>query len=234
MSQLYTLAFLADDVPVVFYVGHTNDPDRRRREHTNNPFNKNHAEYDTYKYRWCRSLTDSGIEYTMTVSHEIIQDEDTEYAWILKFARNNLQQGISFYDDYPLTNMKAGDFLTELLKDPSIQTASDIKNYRSQRAISYHRDDSGTAEPTVQGLKHIQEAHKIAEELALREQQFQAKKITRTTNPINEESVRKQNSLLLKRELEEGSMSWAEYNAEMQRIGYPEWTETRPQLLKNH
>jgi hypothetical protein len=49
---------------------------------------------------------------------------------------------------------------------------------------------------------------------------------------MNEESVRKANSLLLKRELDEGSMLWEEYHQKMLRIGYEPWTETRPQLLK--
>jgi hypothetical protein len=48
---------------------------------------------------------------------------------------------------------------------------------------------------------------------------------------MSEEDVRKQNSLLLKRELLENSMTWDEYNQEMKRIGYEPWTETRPQLL---
>lgn len=235
MQTLYTLAFLAGDEPVVFYVGHTNDVERRRGEHTRNPLNPKHAEYDTYKYRWCRDLISAGIEYTLTPILEIDSDDDSEYEWILKFARDNEQRGIEFYDGYPLTNMKAGDFLTEILAIPEINTAEDIREYRNAkaiRAISYERDGGGTGEYTEQGAKHIEEAHRIAEVLAAREQYAKSKKITKTSNPMNEIEVRKQNSLLLKRELEEGCMLWEEYNAEMQRIGYPAWTETRPQLAK--
>jgi hypothetical protein len=233
-TTLYTLAFDAAEGPVVFYVGHTNNIQRRRAEHVNNAFNKNHPEYDTYKYRWCRELDALDIPYVLTPAHEIEDDEDSEYAWILKIARFNLEQGINFIDGYPLTNMKAGDFLTELIAIPEITTAEDIREYRNAKAvreIMYARDGGGTGEHTLQGAVHINEAHQIAEQLAAKERYAKSKKITRTTNPMNEESVRKANSLLLKRELEEGSMLWEEYNAEMTRIGYPAWTETRPQLL---
>ena len=131
--------------------------------------------------------------------------------------------------------MRAGDFLTEMISIPSIQTKQDIRDYRNAqaiRAITYERDGGGTGEHTEQGRIHIEQAHRIAEQLAAKERHFQGKKITKTSNPMNEESVRKANSLLLKRELEEGCMLWEEYNAEMIRIGYPEWTETRPQLVK--
>jgi len=232
-TTLYTLAFDAAEGPVVFYVGHTNNIQRRRAEHLNNPFNSNHLEYDTYKYRWCRDLDALDIPYVLTPAHEIEDDEDSEYAWILKFARFNLQQGISFIDGYPLTNMRAGDFLTELIAIPEIETAEDIREYRNAKAvreIMYSRDGGGTGEHTAQGAKHIEEAHQIAEQLAAKERYAQTKKITRTSNPMSEESVRKANSLLLKRELEEGCMLWEEYNDEMIRIGYPEWTETKPQL----
>jgi len=42
-TTLYTLVFEAGDEPVVFYVGHTNNTDRRWTEHINNAFNENHA-----------------------------------------------------------------------------------------------------------------------------------------------------------------------------------------------
>ena len=232
-TTLYTLAFDAAEGPVVFYVGHTNNIKRRRAEHLNNPFNPNHLEYNTYKYRWCRDLDALDIPYVLTPAHEIEDDEDSEYAWILKIARFNLEQGISFIDGYPLTNMKAGDFLTELIAIPEIKTAEDIREYRNAKAvreIMYARDGGGTGEYTAQGAKHIEEAHQIAEQLAAKERYAKSKKITRTSNPMSEESVRKANSLLLKRELEEGCMIWEEYNREMIRIGYPAWTETKPQL----
>ena len=233
---VYGLAFVIEDEPIIFYVGHTNDVERRTREHANNPFNPNHSEYDTMKYRWCRQLHESRISYDLFVIREFVEtDEDSEYAIILDVARDNQQRGITFFDGLPLTNMKAGDFIEEML-DAGVQGSQGVKLYKeimaiSKRAITYQREDLGTGEFTEQGQKHIDEAHRIAEELAAKETYAKSKKITRTTNPMNEEAVRKANSLLLKRELEEGSMLWEEYNAEMQRIGYPAWTETRPQLL---
>lgn len=229
---LYTLVFDADPQPVVFYVGHTNDPKRRLQDHRGAVKNLKHTEY---KYQFARSLEAVGISWDLVVIDEIDDDEDSEYAWVLKFARDNQNKNISFIDDLPLTNMKAGDFLSEMIKMQSIQTAEDIKNYRNQRAvrdISYLRDGGGTGEYTQQGAKHIEMAHQIAFDLAFEENNKKVTKITKTSNPMNEETVRKQNNALLKRELEEGCIAWAEYNAEMQRIGYPEWTETKPQYIK--
>ena len=231
-QYLYTLVFDAEPNPVVFYVGRTNDPKRRLQEHKLAVKNPEHSEY---KYQWCRQLEEVGLTWDLVTICEIDDDEDSEYEWVLRFARDNQERKIGFLDDLPLTNMKRGDFLTEMISIPTIQTASDIREYRNAqavRAISYERDGGGTGEHTEQGRVHIEQAHRIAEQLAARENHFQGKKITRTSNPMNEIEVRKQNSLLLKRELEEGCMSWEEYNAEMIRIGYPEWTETKPQLMK--
>lgn len=232
MQYLYTLVFDADPKPVIFYVGRTNDPERRLAEHRRAVKDQEHTEY---KYQWCRSLEAIDLNWDLVTICEIDDDENSEYEWVLRFARDNQERGISFLDDLPLTNMKRGDFLSEMIAIPQIQTAQDIREYRNAqavRAITYERDGGGTGEHTEQGLVHIEQAHRIAEQLAAREKHFQGKKITRTSNPMNEESVRKANSLLLKRELEEGCILWEEYNAEMQRIGYPAWTETKPQYLK--
>jgi hypothetical protein len=232
MQYLYTLVFDAEPNPVVFYVGRTNDPERRLAEHRRAVKDLEHTEY---KYAWARQLEAVGVSWDLVVIDEINDDEDSEYAWVLKFARDNQSKHISFIDDLPLTNMKRGDFLSEMISIPSIETADDIREYRNAqavRAISYERDGGGTGLHTAQGAVHIEQAHRIAEQLAAKETYAKSKKITRTSNPMSEESVRKANSLLLKRELDEGCMLWEEYNAEMQRIGYPAWTETRPQLIK--
>ena len=232
---VYGLAFVIEDQPIIFYVGHTNNVERRTREHTNNPFNPNHNEYDTMKYRWCRQLHDMQISYDLFVIREDPEeDEDSEYAVILDVARDHLERGITFFDELPLTNMKAGDFITEML-DAGVRGSKGVEIFKKIKqvtkiAVTYQRDGGGTGVATKQGAIHIAQAHQIAEEYAARDEYAKSKKLTRTTNPMNEESVRKANSLLLKRELEEGCMLWEEYNAEMTRIGYPEWTETRPQL----
>lgn len=176
-STLYVLAFEADDEPIVFYVGHTNDIERRRQEHLNNPLNPNHAEYNTYKYQWARSLLEMGIEYKLIPLHKIETDDDTEYEWILKFARRNADAGISFYDGYPLTNMKAGDFLTEIINRKDITTASDITKYRTQRSISYLRDGNGELTPI--GKKIVADLQVYAEKVRLENAEKAKKKMAR-------------------------------------------------------
>jgi hypothetical protein len=127
---LYTLVFDCDPEPVVFYVGHTKDPKRREAEHRIAARDVRNTEY---KYQWCRELAAVDTAWDFVVVGEIEDDEDSEYAWILKFARRNQDLGLSFIDGLPLTNMKAGDFLDEILADRTIRTADDIKAYRQRR-----------------------------------------------------------------------------------------------------
>jgi hypothetical protein len=127
---LYTLVFDAEPKPVVFYVGHTNDPRRREAEHRYAVKDLTNQEY---KYQWCRELDAVGLSWSLIVVGEIENDQDSEYEWILKFARDNRSNGIGFIDDMPLTNMKRGDFFEEMIAEKNIQTANDIKQYRLQR-----------------------------------------------------------------------------------------------------
>jgi hypothetical protein len=137
---LYTLVFDANPEPVVFYVGHTNDPKRRETEHRSSARDLSNTEY---KYRWCRKLDEIGIPWSFVVIGEIEDDEDSEYEWILKFARKNAGLNITFEEGLPLTNMKAGDFLGEILTDRTITTRDEIKEYRIKReqakTINYQR-----------------------------------------------------------------------------------------------
>ena len=127
---LYTLVFDADPQPVVFYVGRSIDPKRREAEHRYAVKDLTNQEY---KYQWCRELEAVGVSWSLVVISEIDNDEDSEYEWVLKFARKNRELGIDFIDNLPLTNMKRGDFYDEMIAEKSIQTASDIKEYRLQR-----------------------------------------------------------------------------------------------------
>jgi hypothetical protein len=141
---LYTLVFDAEPQPVVFYVGHTKDPAQREADHRRCARDASRTEY---KYQFCRQLADIGVDWQFVIVAEIEEDEDTEYEWILKFARYNQTLGISFIDDLPLTNMKAGDFLDEILHRTDIKTAKDIKQYKQnieaakERAmVNYNRE----------------------------------------------------------------------------------------------
>lgn len=141
--HLYALVFEAEPENVIFYVGHTNDLKRRETEHRSAVRNESNTEY---KYRWCRYLEAVGIEWHMVDLGLIEDDEDTEYAWVLKIARDNIDRGIEFIEGLPLTNMKAGDFLEEILHKREIATNEQIRNYRihreQQRKVSYERDSA--------------------------------------------------------------------------------------------
>ena len=132
--SLYTLSFGTGDDTAVFYVGCTNDVARREKEHRTNPFNPNHNEYNTFKYQFIRQLAAVGMDFAFTTLHEIEEEQDAEYEWVLAFARQNQAAGRSFIDGHPLTNMKAGDFLSEILNRPEVRTRSDIVQYRANRA----------------------------------------------------------------------------------------------------
>lgn len=170
---LYTLVFDAAPDPVVFYVGHTNNPKRRETEHKSSAKDTANTEY---KYQWCRQLTAVGVDWQFVVVAEILDDEDSEYEWVLRFARDNHTKGISFIDDLPLTNMRAGDFLLEILLRTDINTAAEIRHYRTVervRNISYHSNSEQSADyqPTEQSLlmrqylSELSQAHQ-AEHLA--------------------------------------------------------------------
>lgn len=144
IKSVYVLQIAVDD-PIVFYVGCTNDINRRAREHELNSHNPEHPEYYTYKYQTIRDIEAAGLTWEMQVevlSAEI--DEDSEYWWVLTKARENQAKNIKFIDDLPLTNMKAGDFLHEMLQDKSICSVQDVQAFterrRQQRVQDYQRD----------------------------------------------------------------------------------------------
>jgi len=195
--HIYGLQFKAGDDTVIFYVGHTNDLERRATEHQVNSANPKHAEYNTEKYQWCRSLREQGLEFELVPLQLFAStDEDSEYEWILRQARQNIQQGISFYNDSPLCNMKGGDFIWEMMADRNIRTAKDIKTFRQNKhkiereRRSYLRDFSGTAEPTAQAQKIIDWLHRdgerrqqLADVEAKRQQDRAAKYATMLNDP---------------------------------------------------
>ena len=131
---LYTLSFGTGEDTAVFYVGCTNNARRRESEHRTNPFKPDHNEYNTFKYQFIRQLKELGVEFAFTALHEIEEEQDAEYEWVLQFARANQAVGRTFIDGHPLTNMKAGDFLSEILNRPEVRTRSDIVQYRASRA----------------------------------------------------------------------------------------------------
>jgi len=145
MHNLYALVFETDSDPVIFYIGHTNDLKRRETEHRSCVKDLSNTEY---KYRWCRELEAIGIDWYMVDLGSVEKDEDSEYAFILKIARHNRSKNITFIDDLPLTNMKAGDFLHEIIDRKDIKTVADIKRFKKEkaeakRAVKYEREEKG-------------------------------------------------------------------------------------------
>jgi hypothetical protein len=134
--SVYGLCFDTEEYgPVIFYVGRTGDAKVRASSHRSSA--KDLTD-NTYKYQFCRELDAVGIEWRLEVLVESVEDtEDSEYEWVLKFARHNQSQGIEFYNGMPLTNMKAGDFLDEMLRDKTVVTAEDIKMYKQKREAKH-------------------------------------------------------------------------------------------------
>ena len=164
---------------VIFYVGCTNNIERRTQEHKRNFLDEKHTEYNTYKYRFCRELASEGIDFFLEVvsPQEEVNDEADEYSWILQFARYNEDHNIRFYDGMPLTNMKAGDFLEEVLRDRTVNTAGEIREWTrrreeaKKRTINYVRDNApNPAPPTFWGelQQYVEQQRAQAEERAAR------------------------------------------------------------------
>lgn len=222
---LYTLVFDADPEPVVFYVGHTNDPKRRETEHRRAALDPRNTEY---KYQWCRNLAAVGVAWQFIVVGEIGTDEDSEHEWVLRFARHNQDLGIEFIDQLPLTNMKAGDFLAEILADRSISTRDEIREYRIQReqarAVDYER-----VRPTAAAQKIIDGELVAAEASVLASYQEQKRKLEQDLayekmlkDPDRQRKIAADTLRLM---LLEGIITAREYDLAVQESGgYPDWT----------
>jgi hypothetical protein len=208
---LYALTFDASPRPVVFYVGHTNNPKRRETEHRASAKDLSNTEY---KYQWCRQLEAVDVAWDFVVIGEIEDDEDAEYEWVLKFARDNHSKGITFIDDLPLTNMKAGDFLGEILDRTDIRTKQDIKKYRTEREqarkISYERDEQSEDfvatergdqfREYIQTLGEASQAENAEEQKAL-DKRAQAY-LKMINDPARQARIRAETEELMKREQE--------------------------------
>ncbi len=142
--SVYQLEMKVGSRWIPFYIGCTEDPRRRESEHRTRPHNPKSPDYYNYKYCWIRELDKSKIEWRMTVLSDMVEDDqDSEYEWILRVARNNQYDGFKFYDDLPLTNMKAGSLLADMLADKTINTVAQIREFRQKRAEPVIQFDDG-------------------------------------------------------------------------------------------
>jgi hypothetical protein len=131
--SVYGLVFNNGVRDICFYVGRTEDTDRRLKEHRR--LCKDPLE-TTAKYRFIRELEEQGIEWRMEIfTNMAVDDDDTEYEWVLRIARNNRHDGIAFYNEMPLTNLRRGDMLEEMLAEPQLNTAQQIKEWRQIREL---------------------------------------------------------------------------------------------------
>ena len=134
-KAVYALYFEYDGDKVPFYVGCSNNIDRREKEHKRNAYLK--AEYNTNKYRFIRELDATETTWWLEIlTEEFDVDEKTdEYSWILQLAEDNRVAGLGdAFWGYPLTNMKAGDFVSEMLADKEYNDYSPagVKAYRKE------------------------------------------------------------------------------------------------------
>lgn len=129
-DKIYVLCYPYQDQTRIFYVGRTNDQKRRLTEHRADAKN---LQCQEYKYQWCRDIGDI---WSMEIVAPVTADYD-EYSAILDFARHNQQQGITYIDGLPLTNMRAGDFWTEIVADTAIKTINHrgYQRYQQQREL---------------------------------------------------------------------------------------------------
>ena len=228
---LYTLAFEieGEQDPVIFYVGHTNDPKRREAEHRSAARNIANTEY---KYRWARELESAGIDWVFTTQFEIEDDEDSEYEWVLYFARENARRQLSFFDNLPLTNMRAGDFLSEIIDRTDIKTRDEIRAYRLAREFSKQVDyQRPEIEFTPQAQLIIDDELVAAEKHRLerlkKEQEQVVRKIKHEQMLNDPERQLRIKMETLKLMLLEGIIDDREHHQlVLEAGGYPSWTNT--------
>lgn len=131
--SVYHLYFMIGDRKITYYIGRTGDVKRREREHRLAVLD---SQEQTDKYRWSRQLEKSGIEWHMEVLSDMVEDNlESEYEWVLRAARNNRHDGVKFYNDLPLTNLRRGDFLEEMLAQSNVNTAEQIRDWIAVREL---------------------------------------------------------------------------------------------------
>jgi hypothetical protein len=98
-----------------FYVGRTNEPPRRLREH-----NYEKKDGTELKYQYIRDLESNNIEWEMIILEEVGPDtEHYEDFWVYKLIK----------EGYDLTNQKAGDarsIATETLRSRNFTSAKEF------------------------------------------------------------------------------------------------------------
>ena len=122
VKKIYHLYYIENGTKVPFYVGETEDPNRRLKEHQYGAI-KSHED----KYKFIRELRTNDIDFHMEVIREIHEDENTldcEAFYLIKFINAG----------YDMQNMKAGNRVA-FIKDAigsgkTFKSVSDVTKFR--------------------------------------------------------------------------------------------------------
>jgi len=122
-KYLYELLYTDEGVDYPFYIGKSNDTDRRLKEHN---YSKNEGSED--KYIFIRMLEKSGLKWTLRVIKEVPVDEyveDWERYHLIEYVRLG----------YDMMNMKHGDLdvIAEQVADVKIRSIDDVIKDRVRR-----------------------------------------------------------------------------------------------------
>lgn len=149
-NSIYVLICEINGQQIPFYIGRSHNIKQRQRQHARAANDPTHAEYNTYKYQMIRQIQEEGDKWWLEELYEPeeVTDKTDEYCAILQTARYNIENGYgeAFWGN-PLTNMKAGDFLSEMLQDKNLHsytrsTVNDwIEKRNAQREVTYEREN---------------------------------------------------------------------------------------------
>jgi predicted GIY-YIG superfamily endonuclease len=187
-EKIYALYRLWNDQPQYFYVGRTNDPERRLAEHRRAARNPQHRE-DVYCYIR-EHLQPCGIDIwdmEVLVTEETARPEDNEDFWVVLMIRAG----------YDLKNMRHGDlhrvaleFMARARPDQDFKTVDEFIEFRAavekEQREAYERSRQlkqsileETANPRLdvqEFLKSLQEQQETLQQRRRKEQAEQAEK----------------------------------------------------------
>lgn len=189
-NSIYVLICEVNGQKIPFYVGRSHNIKQRARQHARAAMDTTHKEYNTYKYQLIRELEHHGDRWWLEELYkpEEVTDKTDEYCAILEAARVNTENGYGrvFWGN-PLTNMKAGDFLSEMLADKNLHvynrdTVNDWIQRRNAETVTYERENQAP----MRNQALFDAMQEKSREMRRREQEKVDKKIERLEREIRE------------------------------------------------